>query len=186
MQTSTVFAALAALLLLAPAGWAQGAGADHGHAAGDAPSPDPAAIWRLGDLTLETPYARATLPNAPVAGGFLSITNNGAANDRLIAAASAVAARAEIHEMTMNGDVMTMRALADGLPIPAGETVALQPGGYHIMFLQLTGPLVKGETVDVTLTFAEAGEITVPLSVLAFNARAADDAPQGADVHAGH
>lgn len=88
--------------------------------------------------------------------------------------------------MTMSGDIMTMGPVEDGLPIPAGQTVALQPGGYHLMFLQLAAPLVQGDSIDVTLTFEGAGDITVPLSIQAFNARAEGDAPQGADPHAGH
>ncbi|WP_108502648.1 copper chaperone PCu(A)C [Paracoccus indicus] len=144
------------------------------------------ARWQIGDLTIASPYSRATLPNAPVAGGFLTITNDGATNDRLIAAASDAAGHMEIHEMAMNGDVMIMRELVDGLPVPAGETVELQPGGYHLMFMELQQPLLAGETVEVTLTFESAGEIIVPLSIEAFNARAAGGNQHEADAHAGH
>lgn len=192
MLKLTPFAALVAATLMAPATWAHGPAGAADPAQGvpaDIPAPTvtlPEATWRLGDLTLAAPYARATLPNAPVAGGFLTITHHGDRDDRLVAASSAIAGRVEIHEMVMNGDIMTMSKLADGLPLPAGETVLLQPGGYHLMFMQLTGPLVEGETVPVTLTFETAGEITVPLSVLAFNARGAGDGAPGADPHAGH
>ena len=194
MQKSLFLAALAAASLIASATLAHGPadGGDHGHgdhaAAPDAALslPDPDASWQLGALTLAAPYSRATLPNAPVAGGFLTIANGGEADDRLIAASSAIAGRMEIHEMVMDGDVMAMRALEEGLPIPAGQTVALQPGGYHLMFMDLTGPLVEGETVDVTLTFEDAGQITVPLSIQAFNAGAAGHGGHGADAHADH
>ena len=118
----------------------------------------------FGELMLSGIYAFATLPNAPVGGGFLVIENNGA-DDRLVAAASDVAGEVQIHEMAMQGDVMRMRQLVDGLPIPAGETVELMPGGYHIMFMKLQQPLVEGEAFDVTLTFENAGEITVPVEV---------------------
>lgn len=192
MTTFPLLAALAVATLLAPAAWAHGTGdgADHaGHTAAHAaplslPAPD--AAWQVGELTVTAPYARATLPNAPVAGGFLTIANDGAADDRLVGATSDIAGRMEIHQMTMSGDIMTMGPVEDGLPIPAGQTVALQPGGYHLMFLQLAAPLVQGDSIDVTLTFEGAGDITVPLSIQAFNARAAGDAPQGADPHAGH
>ncbi|MFN3525260.1 MAG: copper chaperone PCu(A)C [Paracoccus sp. (in: a-proteobacteria)] len=191
MLKSTFLAALAAATLLAPAAGAHGAsdGAGHSHAPtqGRALSlPDADATWQVGDLTIAAPYSRATLPNAPVAGGFMTITNAGSTDDRLITAASEIAGRVEIHEMSINGDIMTMRELAQGLPIPAGETVALQPGGYHLMFMRLTGPLVEGETVEVKLSFEAAGDVTVPMSVQAFNARAAGDDQHGTDPHAGH
>lgn len=193
MTTSGFLAALAAATLLTPAAWAHGAGdgaghADHGTATQDAALslPDPDAAWQAGDLTVTAPYSRATLPNAPVAGGFLTITNDGSADDRLVAASSDMAGRMEIHEMVMNGDIMTMGPLDDGLPIPAGATVSLEPGGYHLMLMQLAGPLVEGDTVEVTLTFETAGDLTVPLSIQAFNARAAGDAAHGTDPHAGH
>jgi len=129
---------------------------------------------KLGDLMISDPFTRETLPNAPVAGGFLNIMNMGDTDETLIAATSDASATTEIHTMEMDGDVMKMRALEDGLVIPAGETVALKPGGYHLMFMQLNGPLVEGETVSVTLTFEQAGEVTIDLPVGAKNARAMD------------
>ncbi|OSP56138.1 DUF1775 domain-containing protein [Pseudoruegeria sp. SK021] len=131
--------------------------------------------FSVGDLTITAPFSRATLPNAPVAGGFLSIANAGAQDDRLIGVAADVAGRAEIHEMAMDGDVMKMRKLDDGLLVPAGGTVVLKPGGLHLMMMDLTQPLVEGETVAVTLTFETAGEVIVTLPVGAPNARDAGD-----------
>lgn len=106
---------------------------------------------------------------APVAGGFLTVANAGA-DDRLVAARVDFAGRAEIHEMAMEGDVMKMRQLSDGLAIPAGATVELKPGGYHLMFMDLKQPLVEGETVKVTLQFEKAGEVEVPMTVGPMNA----------------
>jgi len=121
--------------------------------------------YQLGDLSITMPMARATLPNAPVGGGFVTVTNNGTADDRLISAASDVAGRVEIHEMAMDGDVMKMRELEEGLLIPAGETVVLQPGGYHLMFMKLNSALVEGDAFAVTLVFEDAGEIDVMMTV---------------------
>ncbi|MFV0490391.1 MAG: DUF1775 domain-containing protein [Pseudorhodobacter sp.] len=126
---------------------------------------------RLGDLEITGAFSRATLPNAPVAGGFMTIANTGAGGDRLIGGTVSFAGRVEVHEMAMEGDVMKMRKLADGLPIPAGETVKLKPGGFHIMFMDLKEPLVEGETITVTLQFEKAGEVAVPLAIGAPNAR---------------
>jgi copper(I)-binding protein len=126
-----------------------------------------------GDLALNGPFARATLPNAPVAGGFLTIVNTGAEDERLVSAASDIAKETQIHEMALEGDVMKMRQLRDGVVIAAGETVVLEPGGLHIMFMGLNGAFVEGETVPVTLVFEKAGEVVVDLHVEG----AAADAP---------
>ena len=127
---------------------------------------------KVGTLMLSDPFTRATLPNAPVAGGFVTIMNMGDTDDTLIAATSDIAGTTEIHTMEMDGDVMRMSELEDGLPIPAGETVTLAPGGFHLMFMQLNTPLVEGETVSVTLTFEAAGDVTLDLPIGAPNARA--------------
>lgn len=118
-----------------------------------------------GSLSLTDGFAFATLPNQPVAGGFMTIANTGDADDRLVAVSSDIADVMQIHTMAMDGDVMVMRELPDGLPLPAGETVVLQPGGFHIMFMQLNGPLVEGETVPVTLTFESGAEVAVDLPI---------------------
>ncbi|MGJ8584729.1 MAG: DUF1775 domain-containing protein [Marinosulfonomonas sp.] len=126
---------------------------------------------QIGDLILKGGFSRATLPNAPVAGGFLEITNSGTTDDRLIGATSAAAGRLEIHEMSMENDVMRMRKLENGVLIPAGETVTLKPGGFHIMFFDLKQPFVEGDTVDVELTFKTAGTVDFPLAIGAPNAK---------------
>ena len=136
-------------------------------------------VVHLGSINISLPFTRATLPNAPVAGGFLTIENTGAEPDRLVSATSDIAGDTQIHEMAMQGDVMKMRQLADGLEIPAGETVVLAPGGFHIMFMGLKQALVEGETVTVTLTFEKAGTVDVVLPVEA----AAADAPTAAHAH---
>jgi copper(I)-binding protein len=136
-------------------------------------------VIHLGDINISLPFTRATLPNAPVGGGFLTIENTGTEADRLVSATSEVAGETQIHEMAMEGDVMKMRQLAEGLEIPAGETVVLAPGGFHIMFMGLKQAFVEGETVAVTLTFEKAGSVEVLLPVAA----AAADMPAGAMVH---
>lgn len=121
------------------------------------------AVVGAGELTVTLAWARATPPGAATAAGYLTITNNGATDDRLIAVETPLAAIAEVHEMSMDNDRMVMRPLEDGLVIPAGETVALLPGGYHLMFIDLNRAVVEGAPVEVTLTFANAGEVVVPL-----------------------
>ncbi|OEO31887.1 hypothetical protein VW23_014095 [Devosia insulae DS-56] len=124
-----------------------------------------AAEVTTGDLVISGGFSRATLPNAPVGGGYLTITNKGAEADRLLSAASPVAGVVQIHQMKMEGDLMKMNELPDGVEIPAGATVTLAPGGLHIMFMQLTQPLVEGTRIPLTLTFEKAGSVEVELSV---------------------
>jgi copper(I)-binding protein len=135
-------------------------------------------VVHLGPLNISGPFSRATLPNAPVGGGFLTIENTGETADRLVSASSPAAAEVQIHEMKMEGEVMRMRALPDGLDLPPGETIVLAPGGFHLMLMGLTQPLVEGEAVPVTLTFEQAGTVEVLLPVLG----TAADAPE----HEGH
>jgi len=134
---------------------------------------------RIGALEITGPFTRATLPNAPVGGGFLTIENTGEEDDRLVSATSGVAGETQIHEMAMEGDVMRMRQLADGLVIPAGETVVLEPGGFHLMFMGLNQAFIEGDTVAVTLTFEKAGTVELLLPVAA----AAADAPAREHAH---
>lgn len=134
---------------------------------------------KVGDLVLNDPFTRATLPNAPVAGGFVTIMNMGDTDDTLIAATTDIAATTEIHTMEMDGDIMRMSELEDGLPIPAGDTVVLQPGGFHLMFMQLNTPLVEGETIAVTLTFENAGDVTIDIPVAARDAKGAAEHGHG-------
>ena len=95
----------------------------------------------LGDLVINLPVIRATLPNAPAAGGFLTIANKGNQPDRLIGGSANFADPVQIHEMKMDGDVMKMRQIEGGLEIPAGGEVTLMPGGNHVMFMGLKDQL---------------------------------------------
>jgi hypothetical protein len=117
-----------------------------------------------GDLTLSGAWTRATPPRAVAGGGFITIVNAGEA-DRLVSANASVSEKTELHEMAVADGVMKMREMADGIPVPANGTLELKPGGYHVMFMGLTAPLVEGETVPVTLTFEKAGTVEVPFAV---------------------
>ncbi|HEY0275007.1 MAG TPA: copper chaperone PCu(A)C [Paenirhodobacter sp.] len=129
---------------------------------------------RVGGLDLHGAFARATLPGAPVAGGFLTITNTGGQDDRLTGGTAPFAAAVQVHDMAMQGEVMKMRALPDGLVIPAGQTVVLKPGSLHLMFVGLTRPLAEGTTEQITLTFEKAGPVVVAVPVIPAMARAGD------------
>jgi len=120
---------------------------------------------KLGSLTIVHPWARATPPGAEVAGGYMTIKNSGAEPDRLIGVEVDIAGRAELHEMTMVDGVMKMRPLENGVEVPAGGSVALKPGGYHVMLLDLKGPLKEGEMIPGSLTFEKAGKVDVTFAV---------------------
>ena len=128
------------------------------------------ATFKLGDLTVTSPWTRATPGGAKIAGGYLKITNNGAASDRFVGAKSDAADRVEIHEMSMSDGVMKMRPLPNGLEIKPGETVELKSGGYHLMFMDLKQPLKQGDIFKATLQFEKAGSLDVNFDVNALGA----------------
>jgi copper(I)-binding protein len=101
------------------------------------------------EVTVSEAWARGTVPTQKATGAFMKIRSSEDA--KLVSASSPVAKIVEVHEMTMKDNVMMMRAV-DALPLPAGRTVELKPGGYHVMLIDLVKPLAKGDTVPVTLT----------------------------------
>jgi copper(I)-binding protein len=138
-----------------------------------------APAW-AGDLKVENAWARATPKGAAVGGAYFTLRNDGAAADRLTQV-SVDFAKAEVHEMKMNKGVMEMRTVSGGLEIPAHATVALKPGGYHLMLVGLKHPLVKGESFKATLTFEHACAVTVDVPVTGIGAAgpASGDAMKG-------
>ena len=107
------------------------------------------------------------MPSAQVAGGFLAIVNHGKTDDRLIRATATISDNVQIHEMTMDNGVMKMNELKDGLVIPAGGTVELKPGSFHIMFMDLKERPVEGTAFEGTLTFEKAGTVDIVYEVAA-------------------
>jgi copper(I)-binding protein len=100
-----------------------------------------------------------------VSGVFMTILNTGDSADKLVAAASDAAKVVEIHQTSMVNDVMQMRPVEGGLDLPAGEMVLLQPGGYHVMLIDLNYPLVPGEAIVLTLTFESGAEVTLAVPI---------------------
>jgi periplasmic copper chaperone A len=120
--------------------------------------------------TIAEPWVRGTVAQQKASGLFARITS--AQGGRLVSASSPVAGVVEIHEMAMSGDVMKMRALPNGLDLPAGKAVELKPGGYHVMLMDLKQQLKAGDTVPVTLVFEgadkkrETVEIKAPVKAM--------------------
>jgi len=121
--------------------------------------------YKAGALVIEQPWMRATPGGAKVAGGFMTIVNTGNEPDRLVGGMMPRAGRFEVHEMKMEDGVMKMRELRGGLEIAPGQKVELKPGGYHVMFTDLTAPLKQGETVKGQLRFEKAGAVDVEFKV---------------------
>lgn len=157
---AAITAATAALLA-----WSPAALADHHEA-------------KAGAIAVSQPWARATAPGAPAGAAYLTVTNSGKEADRLIAASTPAAKTAELHTHIHDNGVMRMRQV-EAIDVPAGGTVALKPGGLHVMLMGLTAPLAQGSSFDVTLTFEKAGKVTVPVAVQSAGAAA----PTG---HTGH
>ena len=117
------------------------------------------------DIAVRQAWSRATPKAAKVAGGYLTIENRGVQLDRLLSASSVAAAKVEIHQMSMQDGIMTMRPREDGLAIAPEATVTLEPGGDHIMFIGLTAPFEEGQRVPVSLNFERAGKIETSFEV---------------------
>jgi periplasmic copper chaperone A len=139
--------------------------------------------YKLGQLVIEAPWARATPEGAQVGGGYLKITNTGKAADRLIGGSLPVATSVEVHQMSMSDGVMKMRKMDRGLEIKPGQTVELKPGGYHLMFNGLREGLKQGQTIKGTLQFEKAGSIEVEFQVAPIGAKGAQT---GGHMHMQH
>lgn len=115
-------------------------------------------------------WVQGTVPQQKATGMFAQITST--AGGKLVSASSPVAGVVEIHEMSMDGNVMKMRAIP-GLDLPAGKAVDLKPGGYHVMLMGLKQPLKEGDTVAVTLVIEgkdgkrESVPVKAPVKALA-------------------
>ncbi len=122
--------------------------------------------FQAGDIKVSNPTIRATLPGAKVGGGFMMLMNGGSSDDRLVGVTAADSSDdVQLHEMAIVNDVMKMRQLPDGIPLPAGEMVTLEPGGLHVMFMKIKKPFTEGEMVPATLHFEKAGDLDVQFMV---------------------
>jgi copper(I)-binding protein len=136
--------------------------------------------FKAGSITVVAPWARATPGGSKVGGAYLELKAAAGSGDRLVSASSTAAGTVEIHEHANEGGVMKMRRI-DGLAVPAGGSVVLKPGGYHLMLMDLKQPLKQGDKLQLTLTFEKAGALSVEGPVAPLGAMAADDdAGQGA------
>jgi copper(I)-binding protein len=122
------------------------------------------------NVLVKDAWVRATVPGQQATGAFMKITSKNGGT--LASAASPAAGVVQVHEMKMEGGVMQMRAVAGGLDLPAGKTVELKPGGYHVMLMDLKAPLEVGAVVPLSLVVknAKGGETRVEMKVKVANA----------------
>ena len=124
---------------------------------------------KIGDLTIEHAWSKATIGAARPAVFDVEINNNGGTDDALVGIATPAADMPMLHETVVTDGVASMPH-AMSVSVPAGQTVELAPGGYHGMLMGLTSALKEGDSFPVTLTFAKAGAVTVNVEVLSLRA----------------
>ncbi|PZO11909.1 MAG: hypothetical protein DCF26_20155 [Burkholderiales bacterium] len=143
-----------------------------------------ASAWAQAPANVEVKdaWVRATVAQQKSTGAFMQLT--AVADTRVVQVSSPIAGVVEIHEMAMDKDVMRMRAVP-ALPLPAGKTVELKPGGYHVMMMDLKGPVKAGDVVPVTLVLESKDGLRSTLEVKAV-ARPLGNAATAAPAAAGH
>lgn len=124
----------------------------------------PVRAQRVGDLEVLGAWVRPTVAGQNQVAAYLTVRNHGKVGDRLVGVISELAERAELHNMTMDGDIMRMRPL-ESVEVPAGRTVKLAPGGIHVMLIGTRQALRQGDTVPAVLQFEKAGKVAVQLRV---------------------
>ena len=123
-----------------------------------------AADFTVGSLEINDLWVRGSVPGQTNGAGYMMIYNPTGVSDRLLSAESEASTRLELHTVLTENGVAKMRQVT-GIDVPAKGSAKLAPGGFHMMFLQLTGPFKQGELVPVVLKFEKAGEVRVNFTV---------------------
>lgn len=147
---------------------------------------DVAGAVRLGDLVVAGAYARANPTPNGASAAYFTVETSGAA-DRLVGAASPAARRVELHTHLLDEQGVARMRQVDAVPVAPDAPAVLAPGGYHVMLMGLESPLEPGQSIELTLTFETAGQVTLVAPVRAIGAqRAGEDAGHGAAHGADH
>lgn len=118
-----------------------------------------------GGLVIDHPWARPSLGASPNGVAYMTITNNGEMADKLLSVDGDIAKKVDLHRTLMDGDVMRMRPVTDGVEILPGQTLEVVPGGLHVMLMGLTAPLKDGDRFSLSMAFERAGNINVEVYV---------------------
>ncbi|SMH61446.1 copper chaperone PCu(A)C [Azospirillum agricola] len=129
-----------------------------------AASPALAEPVRSGAITVERAWARATTPGAKTGAAYLVIRNDAAQPERILSLAAPVAGHVMAHETRRQGDVLTMQEVP-APAVPAGGALRMEPGGMHVMLMELKGGLKPGQKFPLTVTFERSGAVQVPVTV---------------------
>jgi copper(I)-binding protein len=129
---------------------------------------------QVGSLEIEAPWARASVGTMRPSAAYMVIRNGGDEPERLLRVETPDAGHAELHATVTEGDMMRMRP-AEGLEIPPGGELRLEPGGLHVMLMHLQQPLEEGASLPLTLVFERAGEVTIETPIAAVGASSARD-----------
>jgi len=121
--------------------------------------------FSAGTLKIDDPWARPTVGSSTTSAAYMKIENSGDAPDRLVAVKTDAAGMVMLHESRMEGDVMKMVHLANGIEVPAHGEAVLKPLGLHVMLVNLKQPLKDGETLPLTLVFEKQGDVKVDAQV---------------------
>lgn len=135
-----------------------------------------AAVAQAPMVEVTDAWARATPDGATTAVLYMTLVNKGVADDRLVSVSTPVAGMAQLHMTTSENGVMGMRSVA-ALDVKPGTPTVLKPGGYHVMLMDLKGPLVAGKSFAVSLTFEKAGRIEATAVVEKAGAMGPDGMP---------
>ena len=122
--------------------------------------------FAVGELHILQPWSQELPPNSPTAAVYLTIDNQGLNADRLLSVETPAAGQAEIHAHIDQDGMMKMQKVESGVSVPPSGRVAFAPMGYHIMLMQLNGPLRDGQFFPLLLHFEKAGDISVDVDVL--------------------
>lgn len=137
----------------------------------------PSAESQHAEIQVTTAWSRELPPSAPVGAAFMTIDNHSDQADRLIGAQSLIAEVTELHAHIHAGDVMRM-VKVDAVDIPAHGQLTLEPGGYHVMLINLNKPLVAGETLPLTLQFEHAGQMDITVNIKSSDAGTSAEEPE--------
>ena len=133
-------------------------------------APAAAEMAEVGDISIRDAWVRASIGSAPNSAAYMVIETSGDQPDQLVGASSPAADQVQMHAHVMDGDIARMRPV-EAIEVAPGEPTLLQPGGLHLMLVGLQQRLTAGESMPVTLRFADAGEVTLEIPILPVTAQ---------------
>lgn len=179
-----LLASVFALTLMTQAGSIAVAQMSHGSGHGQSDAKQEMPGHKMAGVNVSAPWARATISRARNGAAYVTLENSGGMSDKLVAVMTPVAGKPELHTHIKDGDIMRMRQVQH-IEVGPNAMVKLQPGGLHIMLMELKEPLKEGATFPMTFVFEKAGEVTVEVAVQSAGAKGIEGMKGGMD-HGAH